>query len=48
VIDRFLSLQGYFYEFENKGMRELLPPELFGKQNILFGNLEQIYRFHSE
>ncbi|KAJ8309753.1 hypothetical protein KUTeg_011618 [Tegillarca granosa] len=39
-------LKGYCYEMDNRHMQHLIPEELIGKKEILFGNLEQIYNFH--
>ncbi|XP_041350720.1 guanine nucleotide exchange factor DBS-like isoform X2 [Gigantopelta aegis] len=39
---------GYYLEMNNRSMQHLIPPELEGKKNILFGNLEQIYKFHKD
>ena len=44
----FSSCQGYYCEMDNRTMQHLIPDELVGKQDILFGNLDQIYRFHHE
>lgn len=41
-------LRGYYCEMDNKTMKHLLPEELINKKDILFGNLEQIYRFHHD
>lgn len=29
-------------------MKPLIPPELIGKGDVLFGNLEEIYAFHND
>ena len=44
----FSFWQGYYCEMDNRTMQHLIPDELVGKQDILFGNLDQIYRFHHE
>ena len=37
-------INGYIKEFEEAGNN--IPVELLSKKNVLFGNIEQIYRFH--
>lgn len=39
-------VQGYYHEMENPALRNIIPDQLIGKKDILFGNLEQIYNFH--
>jgi hypothetical protein len=41
-----LYFQGYYHEMENPALRNIIPDQLIGKKDILFGNLEQIYNFH--
>ena len=43
----FSSCQGYAGEMENAELKDLIPACLVGKQAILFGNLDAIYRFHA-
>lgn len=37
-------MKQYFPELEKDG----LPQELRGKRNVVFGNIEKIYEFHSQ
>ncbi|XP_021347383.1 guanine nucleotide exchange factor DBS-like isoform X3 [Mizuhopecten yessoensis] len=39
-------IKGYLQELDSRPMQHLIPDELVGKKEILFGNLEQIYSFH--
>ena len=41
-------LQGYYKEMDSRNMQHIIPPELSGQKHVLFGNLEQIYKFHHE
>ena len=41
-------LEGYCDEMDNPYMQQLLPVALKGKQDILFGNMRDIYNFHSK
>ncbi|XP_014229850.1 guanine nucleotide exchange factor DBS-like isoform X2 [Trichogramma pretiosum] len=41
-------VQGYKLEMSNEEMAHLVPQALVDKQDILFGNLEDIYLFHGE
>ncbi|KAK3095367.1 hypothetical protein FSP39_013819 [Pinctada imbricata] len=41
-------LNGYYSKMEERSMQHLIPEELKGKRDILFGNLEQIYKFHND
>ena len=41
-------LEGYCDEMNNPYMQQLLPIALKGKQDILFGNMREIYNFHSK
>ena len=43
-----MILEGYCDEMENPYMQQLLPVALKGKQDILFGNMREIYNFHSK
>ena len=45
VDDLECIINGYLKEFEEAGNK--IPAALHGKKNIIFGNIEQIYRFHS-
>ncbi|KAG8195514.1 hypothetical protein JTE90_019503 [Oedothorax gibbosus] len=40
-------IQGYKREMTNSAMKDLVPSTLYGKADILFGNMEDIYSFHS-
>ncbi|XP_050389701.2 guanine nucleotide exchange factor DBS isoform X1 [Patella vulgata] len=40
-------LQGYYFEMDKRHMQHLVPPDLVGRRHVLFGNLEEIYNFHS-
>lgn len=40
--------QGYKYAMNSEEMKSLVPAGLEGKADILFGNLEELYRFHGE
>ncbi|XP_054724587.1 guanine nucleotide exchange factor DBS-like [Uloborus diversus] len=40
-------IQGYKREMNNSAMKDLVPSSLYGKADILFGNMEDIYSFHS-
>uniref|UniRef100_A0A4W5RJX0 MCF.2 cell line derived transforming sequence a n=1 Tax=Hucho hucho TaxID=62062 RepID=A0A4W5RJX0_9TELE len=47
-VEELLSvLLGYRGEMENPGLSGLLPPILQSKKDILFGNMPEIYNFHS-
>lgn len=39
--------QGYRAEMDNPALSGLLPPILRSKRDILFGNMAEIYNFHS-
>ncbi|KAF2360234.1 CRAL-TRIO lipid binding domain [Trinorchestia longiramus] len=41
-------LKGYKDDMMNPDMQHLIPIQLYGKSDILFGNLEQIYLFHND
>ncbi|EEB16142.1 Guanine nucleotide exchange factor DBS, putative [Pediculus humanus corporis] len=41
-------IKGYKREMESPEMKPLIPPELIGKGDVLFGNLEEIYAFHND
>ncbi|KAL4220707.1 guanine nucleotide exchange factor DBS [Mactra antiquata] len=41
-------LRGYYCEMDNRTMQHLITDELLSKKDILFGNLDQIYRFHHD
>ncbi|XP_055387523.1 guanine nucleotide exchange factor DBS-like isoform X2 [Condylostylus longicornis] len=41
-------LKGYRDQMESEEMVHLVPPGLQGKEDILFGNLHELYTFHSE
>lgn len=40
--------QGYRDQIHSEEMASLVPPGLLGKEDILFGNLNELYTFHSE
>uniref|UniRef100_A0A3Q1ELC4 MCF.2 cell line derived transforming sequence a n=1 Tax=Acanthochromis polyacanthus TaxID=80966 RepID=A0A3Q1ELC4_9TELE len=48
-VEELLSvlLQGYRAEMDNPALSGLLPPILRSKRDILFGNMPEIYNFHS-
>ncbi|XP_076098704.1 guanine nucleotide exchange factor DBS-like isoform X2 [Mytilus galloprovincialis] len=39
-------VQGYFQQMDNPAFRNMIPEQLIGKKDVLFGNLEQIFDFH--
>ncbi|CAH1781907.1 unnamed protein product [Owenia fusiformis] len=41
-------IDGYAHKMTDPSMRQIIPDELYGKKHILFGNLEQIFKFHHE
>ncbi|KAJ4435473.1 hypothetical protein ANN_18089 [Periplaneta americana] len=41
-------IKGYKCELQSSEMQSLVPPALVGKADVLFGNLEEIYTFHSD
>lgn len=43
----FIVFQGYRAEMDNPALSGLLPPILRSKRDILFGNMPEIYNFHS-
>ncbi|XP_072573442.1 proto-oncogene DBL isoform X2 [Paramormyrops kingsleyae] len=47
-VDELLSvLLGYRAEMDNPALADLLPPTLRSKRDVLFGNMPEIYSFHS-
>jgi len=44
----YLIQQGYKCELQSSEMQSLVPSALVGKVDVLFGNLEEIFNFHSE
>ncbi|XP_072515633.1 guanine nucleotide exchange factor DBS [Salminus brasiliensis] len=47
-VEELLSvLLGYRAEMDNPALSHILPPELHNKKEVLFGNLPEIYKFHS-
>ncbi|XP_053704162.1 proto-oncogene DBL isoform X1 [Synchiropus splendidus] len=47
-VDELLSvLLGYRAEMEDPSMLSLLPPALHSQKDVLFGNMPEIYQFHS-
>lgn len=47
-IKLFCFPQGYKDEMLNPEMQPLIPINLYGKSDILFGNMEDIFRFHND
>ncbi|XP_042228401.1 guanine nucleotide exchange factor DBS-like isoform X1 [Homarus americanus] len=41
-------LKGYKEEMLNPEMQPLIPINLYGKSDLLFGNMEEIFRFHND
>ncbi|XP_066965986.1 guanine nucleotide exchange factor DBS-like isoform X4 [Macrobrachium rosenbergii] len=41
-------LKGYKDEMLNPEMQPLIPVNLYGKSDLLFGNMEEIFRFHND
>lgn len=41
-------IRGYKHELENDKYQTMIPAQLQGKSNILFGNLEEIHTFHAD
>ncbi|KAK8737642.1 hypothetical protein OTU49_017430 [Cherax quadricarinatus] len=41
-------LKGYKDEMLNPEMQPLIPINLYGKSDLLFGNMEEIFRFHND
>lgn len=41
-------VQGYKDEMLNPEMQPLIPINLYGKSDLLFGNMEEIFRFHND
>ncbi|GFN98118.1 guanine nucleotide exchange factor dbs [Plakobranchus ocellatus] len=41
-------LQGYFNKMDDRSLLMMIPPALQGQKHILFGNLDDIYRFHKD
>ncbi|XP_043830836.1 proto-oncogene DBL [Dromiciops gliroides] len=48
VNELFTVLMGYRAEMDNPEMLELIPPALRNRKDILFGNMPEIYEFHSK
>lgn len=44
----FFIFQGYRDQMLSEEMAALVPPGLQGKEDVLFGNLHELYTFHSE
>ncbi|KAJ8315382.1 hypothetical protein KUTeg_007532 [Tegillarca granosa] len=40
-------LKGYYYKLDDSDMEHIIPKELIGKKDVLFGNLKEIYDFHN-
>lgn len=43
-----IYLQGYRDQIRSEEMASLVPPGLHGKEDVLFGNLNELYTFHSD
>lgn len=43
-----LHFQGYCDQMHSEEMIHLVPASLQGKEDILFGNLHELYTFHNE
>ncbi|KAK6619582.1 hypothetical protein RUM43_012339 [Polyplax serrata] len=41
-------IKGYKEEMDSPEMKPLIPAELVGKSDVLFGNLQEIYTFHND
>lgn len=48
TIHSCICLQGYKEEIENPENEKLVPPGLVDKVNVLFGNLDDLFKFHSD
>lgn len=46
VQDLNCIIRGYVREFEKA--QDKIPEEIFSQKNLIFGNIEEIYRFHNE
>lgn len=44
----FLSFQGYRDQMFSPDLSGLVPPALLGQEEVLFGNLQELYTFHSD
>ncbi|XP_076349568.1 guanine nucleotide exchange factor DBS-like isoform X5 [Tachypleus tridentatus] len=40
-------IEGYKKEMDNPAMKDCIPGSLFGKSDVLFGNMMEIYNFHN-
>ncbi len=41
-------LDGYCAQMDNPALQALIPASLRGRQDVLFGNMKQIYEFHAK
>ncbi|XP_050044251.1 guanine nucleotide exchange factor DBS-like isoform X1 [Dermacentor andersoni] len=48
VHELYSIIQGYKKEMTNPEMKHLVPHSLYGKADILFGNMEALYQFHND
>ncbi|KAG0430070.1 hypothetical protein HPB47_023040 [Ixodes persulcatus] len=48
VHELYSIIQGYKKEMLNPEMKELVPHSLYGKADILFGNMDGLYQFHND
>ncbi|XP_077514726.1 guanine nucleotide exchange factor DBS-like isoform X2 [Amblyomma americanum] len=48
VHELYSIIQGYKKEMSNPEMKHLVPHSLYGKADILFGNMEALYQFHND
>lgn len=48
VFFAFFHFQGYRDQMLSEEMMHLVPASLQGKEDILFGNLHELYTFHNE
>lgn len=48
VIEYLIKFQGYMRAMDDDEFKHLLPVEVQDKRYELFGNLEEIYKFHGD
>ena len=48
TILKYFYCQGYGDPIDNESCETEIPKELKGNRNVLFGNIEEIYAFHSK
>ena len=44
----FFATQGYRDQIRSEEMATMVPPQLQGKEDVLFGNLNELYDFHND